>query len=118
MFKVVFFVPHTHVDEVKVAVFDAGAGRLGAYDFASWQTRGIGQFRPLPESDPFLGDHGRVEHVDEWRVEVICPEAALPDVLRSLIEAHPYEEPAYEAYRVYQLSDLEGPGGAATTGIP
>lgn len=107
MFKLVFFVPTLYVDEVKLAVFEAGGGRYPQYDFCSWQTAGTGQFRPLPDSDPFIGSHGHVERVEEFRVEVLLRDEVVVPAVRALVEAHPYEEPAYEVYRVFQLPELE-----------
>lgn len=100
MYKLVFFVPESHVEEVKAAVFDAGAGRYEHYDRCSWQILGDGQYRPLAGSDPFLGRAGELEQVRECRVEMLCNESRLKAALRALVDAHPYEEPAYEAYRV------------------
>lgn len=120
MFKLVFFVPPHFVDEVKLAVFEAGGGRYEQYDFCSWQCPGTGQFRPLEGSDPFIGRYGEVERVEEFRVEVLLRDDLVVPAIRALIEAHPYEEPAYEVYRVYQLRELtEGgipPGGPNETG--
>lgn len=96
--KLCFYVPDTHVEAVKQAVFDAGAGRIGDYDCCAWQVAGEGQFRPLAGSDPFLGTHGEVSRVREFRVEMICTEALLDDAIAALRAAHPYEEPAYEAW--------------------
>lgn len=107
MFKLVFFVPRLHAEEVKLAVFDAGGGRYEKYDFCAWQTEGTGQFRPLPESDPFIGQPGQVELVQEMRVEVLLRDEMVRPALRALLDTHPYEEPAYEVYRVYQLPELE-----------
>jgi hypothetical protein len=94
----VVYVPQSHVDKVKNALFDAGAGRYGKYDRCSWQTAGLGQFRPLDDSRPFIGSAGNVEQVQEWRVEMICREDTLPAVLAALRATHPYEEPAFGVY--------------------
>ncbi len=106
MFKIVVFVPEPYMAAVKIALFDAGAGRSGDYDSCSWQTLGTGQFRPLPGSDPFLGDHGTVEHVEEWRLEVMCADQYVEAALDAMIAVHPYEVPAYEAYPVFQRNSL------------
>lgn len=96
MYKLIVFVPETHTEAVKSALFEVGAGRQGDYDSCSWQTAGQGQFRPLSGSQPYLGQHGEVETVAEYRVEMLCEEALLPAVVRALRQAHPYEEPAFE----------------------
>lgn len=95
-YKLTFFVPETHVEEVKMAVFAAGAGRLGDYDCCAWQTLGQGQFRPLAGSQPFIGRQGEIETVDEYRVEMLCSEEALAPALEALRASHPYEEPAFD----------------------
>lgn len=61
MYKLSFFVPASHLETVKSALFEAGAGRIGDYDSCCWQTEGTGQFRALADSAPYLGQKGRVE---------------------------------------------------------
>lgn len=90
-----------------MAVFDAGCGTQGDYDFCSWQVLGTGQFRPLPGSDPFLGELGQVEHVPEWRVETLCPEEHIARAIAALRAAHPYEEPAFEVHRIMMPHEAE-----------
>lgn len=99
-YKLVFFVPETHAEEVKTAVFAAGAGQDGNYENCCWQTLGKGQFRPLPGSHPFIGNTGKLETVMEFRIEMFCPREKIPGILDALLKAHPYEEPAYEIYSV------------------
>lgn len=72
------YVPETHAGIVKDAMFAAGAGAVGNYDCCCFQVCGRGQFRPLVGSDPFIGAQGRVEHVTEWKLEMICPEGRIP----------------------------------------
>ncbi|WP_303288273.1 YqfO family protein [Marinobacter sp. SS8-8] len=103
MYKMCYFVPETHVEQTKQALFDAGAGRIGDYDHCAWQCLGRGQFRPLEGSNPFLGKAGEVEAVDEYKVELVCEDALIKDALAALKRAHPYEEPAYEIYRLENL---------------
>lgn len=95
-YKLCVYIPDTHVDSVKQAMFDAGAGRIGDYDCCAWQVAGEGQFRPLEGSDPFLGKHGELEKVREFRVEMICAGDHLDAAIAALKLAHPYEEPAYD----------------------
>ncbi len=106
MVKIVFFVPESHCEAVKSAVFAAGGGRIGDYASCSWQTKGIGQFLPLASSDPFLGEQGRLERVAEYRVELVCEDANALAAVDALIAAHPYEEPAYDIYRVWTRDQL------------
>lgn len=96
MLKLVFFVPESHCEHVKSAVFAAGAGRQGAYQHCSWQTLGQGQFMPLSGSQPFIGETGSLSRVSEYRVEVLCDDTSIDEVLKALKQAHPYEEPAYD----------------------
>jgi len=103
MYKLVFFVPETHVEAVKSAVFEAGAGRLGDYDSCAWQTLGQGQFRPLDGSNPFMGQHGEVETVREYRVEMVCQDALIRPALAALKAAHPFEEPAYDVWALAEF---------------
>lgn len=103
MYKLCYFVPETHVEQTKQALFDAGAGRIGDYDCCAWQCRGQGQFRPLEGSDPFLGKAGAIEAVDEYKVELVCAGELIREALAALKRAHPYEEPAYEVYRMAEL---------------
>ena len=103
MYKLVFYVPVSHLDTVKRAVFNAGAGQIGQYEHCCWQVLGEGQFRPLKGSSPFLGEAGQLEVVEEYRVELVCCDELIQDAVQALIKSHPYEEPAYD---VWQLSDL------------
>ncbi len=96
MYKLIFYVPESHHQHVKTAVFTAGAGKQGDYDQCCWQVLGMGQFRPLKNSQPFLGKHGEVETVPEYRVEMICEDDVIQTAVLALKQSHPYEEPAYD----------------------
>ncbi len=100
MYKLCFFVPEEHLEVVKIALFTAGAGRIGLYDHCCWQTLGMGQFRPLPGSQPAIGEHNVVEQVPEYKVEMVCEEALVDDAIAALKAAHPYETPAFELIAV------------------
>ncbi|MNC34363.1 putative GTP cyclohydrolase 1 type 2 [compost metagenome] len=103
MYKLAFFVPASHVDVVKAAVFAAGGGRIGDYDHCAWQTLGHGQFRPLDGSQPFLGQTGQVEVVEEWKVELVVADDLIAQVVAALKQSHPYETPAYEVWRLAEF---------------
>jgi hypothetical protein len=103
MFKITFFVPESHLEVVKDALFAAGAGRLGDYDHCAWQVKGQGQFRPLAGSNPYLGREGEIELVDEFRVEMICADEHLRAAIGALEASHPYETPAYDLVRLEVL---------------
>ncbi|MDC6381002.1 YqfO family protein [Pseudomonas graminis] len=103
MYKLAFFVPPSHVEQVKNALFAAGAGRVGAYDCCSWQVLGQGQFRPLDGSQPFIGQAGEVEQVQEWKVELVVSDELIRQAVAALKNSHPYEVPAYD---VWKLEDI------------
>jgi hypothetical protein len=100
VYKLCFFVPASHVDVVKSAVFAAGGGRIGDYDHCAWQVLGLGQFRPLDGSQPFIGEAGQVEQVEEWKVELVVADGLIRPVVEALKQSHPYETPAYEVWRL------------------
>ena len=104
MYKLCFFVPESHRDSVKQAVFKAGAGRIGNYDSCCWQALGQGQYRPLAGSEPFLGQQGQVHQVAEWKVELVVADELIHDAVKALKTSHPYEMPAFEVWR---LSDIQ-----------
>ena len=103
MYKLVFFVPESHLEPVKSAVFATGAGKIGDYDRCCFETRGTGQFRPLSGATPFIGQSGALERVDEVRVELVCEDQLIRAVVTALRAAHPHEEPAFDAW---QLSEF------------
>ena len=106
MYKLCFFIPGSHVEETKQALFDKGAGRIGQYDHCSWQVLGEGQFRPLEGSNPFLGTQHKIERVTEYKVEMVCDDNVIAEVVKELISTHPYQEPAYEIYKMIDIERL------------
>lgn len=100
MYKLAFFVPAEEAETVKEAVFSSGAGRIGDYEACCFQTSGIGQFRPLGGADPHIGRVGDLSHVEEVKIELVCRDALIRDAVAALKRAHPYEEPAYEVWRL------------------
>lgn len=103
MLKLCFYVPESHIEQVKLAVFNAGAGRYQNYEHCAWQVLGQGQFKPLAGSDPFIGTLNQIEIVNEFRVETICEEKHIKQVITALRAAHPYEEPAFEVYKIENI---------------
>ncbi len=101
VFRFETYVPKTSLDKVKKALGDAGAGKYGNYDNCMWQTLGLGQFRPLEGSNPTIGTHGAIEHVEEYKLEMIVPLDKINDVINALKESHPYEVPSYQYWKVY-----------------
>ena len=102
--KLTTYVPVPAADIVREALAAAGAGRIGDYDRASFSTVGEGRFRPLEGAQPRVGEIGRLEVVEEVRLEVVLPRALRPGVVAALLAAHPYEEPAYD---VVELAPTE-----------
>ena len=96
LLKLITFVPLQQVELVKNALFEAGAGVIGNYDSCSYNTVGYGTFRAGEEAHPFVGKVGEIHSEAEVRTEVVLPAYRLNKVLKALIQAHPYEEPAYD----------------------
>ena len=99
LLKIEFYVPESHLESVKEALFAAGAGRVGDYDCCAWQTLGQGQYRPLAGSNPYQGEGGKLETVQEYKVELVCEEACKDKAIAALKAAHPYEEVAFSIIR-------------------
>ncbi len=103
MYKICVYVPENAVETVKTALFDAGAGRIGNYDSCCWQTTGTGQFRPLENSDPAIGELNRVETVTEVKLELVCEDELVKGAVAAMKEAHPYEEVAFDVWRLEDI---------------
>jgi hypothetical protein len=103
MYKICFYVPESHLEIVKQAMFAKGAGKIGNYSHCCWQVLGEGQFMPLAGSDSFVGEVGVVEKVREYKVEMVCEDGIVKDVIAGMKKAHPYEEAAYQVWLVNQL---------------
>ncbi len=97
-YKLVWFVPASHLQATRDAVFAAGAGWIGGYSRCSWATLGEGTFFGGEGTRPAVGEAGRDETVAEYRVETVVPAAKLAAVVDALRRAHPFEEPAYDVY--------------------
>lgn len=105
-YKLIFFVPHSSLEACKDAVFATGAGVFpgGKYSRTCFQTSGIGQFLPAEGANPNIGAVGTVEHVEEMKVEILCVgRKTMLDAVQALLQAHPYEVPAYEVYKMEQV---------------
>ncbi len=115
--KLVVFVPQGDLDRVSRAMFDAGAGVIGEYGECSFRVAGRGTFHGSDASKPTIGQPGRREEVDEWRLEVICPQPALQQIVAAMRAAHSYEEPAYDIYPLASEPSRTGAGqyGALST---
>ncbi len=100
MYLLCFNVPESHLEIVKNAVFSAGAGKIGNYSHCSWQTLGEGQFIPLANSNAFIGKINTLEKVAEYKVEIVCDETHIKNVVAALKLAHPYEVPSYQILKL------------------
>ena len=100
--KLTVYVPADAAAPVRAAIAEAGAGRIGDYDFASFSSAGEGRFRPLEGAQPAIGTVGEIETVDEVRIEVVLDRALRGPVVAAVLAAHPYETPAYD---VVELAD-------------
>jgi len=101
IYKLEFYVPQTHLEIVKKAIFNAGAGKLENYDCCAWQTTaGTGQFRPCSGSKPFIGKLNKIEYVDEVKVELVCDERFIDATITALRSSHPYETPALQDWLI------------------
>jgi dinuclear metal center YbgI/SA1388 family protein len=111
--KLVAFVPQGDLEKVSRAMFDSGAGVIGEYRECSFRIAGRGTFFGSDASNPSVGQAGRREEVDEWRLEVVCPQSAVTRVVAAMRAAHSYEEPAYD---IYPLASEPGRTGAGRCG--
>lgn len=108
--KLVVFVPEDYVDKVREAMSRAGAGWIGNYSDCSFMSEGVGTFRPLEGTNPFIGITGKLEKVKEYRLETIVEEDRQNQVVKAMLEAHPYEEVAYDIYHLENKGKIYGIG--------
>ena len=108
--KLTTYVPHADTDRVVDALAAAGAGALGAYTRCAWLVGGTGTFRPEDGADPAIGTVGEIETVPETRVEMVVPRGRRAAVVRALLAAHPYEEPAYDVLEMAASPGTRGLG--------
>ncbi|PCJ18520.1 MAG: NGG1p interacting factor NIF3 [SAR86 cluster bacterium] len=99
LYKIEFYVPESHLETVKSAMFEAGGGKVGNYDCCAWQTLGKGQYRPRQGSQPFLGEQDKLKVIAEYKVEMVCAAENIAKVIEAMMQAHPYEEVAYLVIR-------------------
>jgi dinuclear metal center YbgI/SA1388 family protein len=95
-YKLIVFVPSENSMLLKDALFRAGCGNVGNYSHCSFTCEGIGSFKPLADANPHIGQHNRIERVDEERIEMIFPKIKKRQVIETLYQNHPYEEPAFD----------------------
>jgi hypothetical protein len=100
-FKLVYFVPEEAREATREAVFSAGGGVIGDYEHCSWYTKGTGTFHGGEGTAPAVGEAGRDERVEEYRVEIVVPAERLDAAVSALRAAHPYEEVALDVYPLH-----------------
>ncbi len=110
MKKMVVFVPTTHAEKVRKALGDAGAGEMGNYSHTSFTSRGEGRFTPTEGSRPFIGESGKSEIVNEVKIETIYHAKEEKRILQAMLQAHPYEEIAYDLIPLDNPSEPMGLG--------
>lgn len=108
--KLVTFCPVDFAEKVRQAIFDAGAGNIGDYDSCSFNAPGTGSFRGSDETNPFVGEKGKLHYEDEIRIETIYPVYHEKTILKALFDSHPYEEVAYDIYLLGNKFESVGAG--------
>lgn len=108
--KLVFFCPVIHADRVRKAIFEAGAGKIGNYDSCSFNTEGEGSFKAMENANPFVGEPGKLHFEKEIRIETIYPFYLENKIIEALLKSHPYEEVAYDIYKLENYFSQIGSG--------
>lgn len=101
--KLVVFVPEESAEKVRTALGDAGAGTIGEYTYCSYSIKGIGRFKPGPDANPHIGKSGRLESVEEERIEVACDKSQAKQIIDVIKKVHPYEEVVIDIYPMLVL---------------
>ena len=108
--KLVTFVPVDHIEKVRLAVFNAGAGKIGKYSSCSFNIKGEGTFKAGKSATPFVGKKNQIHFEKEIRFETIYPDYLQNKILDALFSAHPYEEVAYDIYLLGNINPTVGAG--------
>lgn len=108
--KLVVFVPEENAEQIREALGNAGAGAIGDYRHCSFTASGKGRFLPGENTNPHIGEQGKLEAVNEVRVETVFPQSIEKKVIQAMIKAHPYEEVAYDVYRLENSGEQLGLG--------
>lgn len=101
--KLVVFVPEENADVVRQALGEAGAGKIGEYSFCSYSLKGVGRFKPSDNANPHIGSAGKMEEVNEERIEVACEKDQAADIIKVIKDVHPYEEVVIDIYPMLSL---------------
>lgn len=108
--KLVTFVPEKQSEKVREALFEAGAGHIGNYDACSYNTKGEGTFRANEQANPFVGEKGKIHFEKEIRIETVFPAYLQGKIINAMLQAHPYEEVAYDIYSIDNSFNKVGMG--------
>lgn len=108
--KLAVFVPIDDAAKMRKVLGQAGAGLQGDYTNTSYSLIGTGRFTPVTGANPTLGTIGKEEAVQEAKIEVIFPETIETQVIKAMLTAHPYEEPAYDVYPIENITKEYGLG--------
>jgi dinuclear metal center YbgI/SA1388 family protein len=108
--KLVTFCPSEYADRVRIAISEAGAGHIGNYDYCSFNSEGIGTFRANENAHPFVGEINEIHKEHEVRIETVYPVYREREILKALLEVHPYEEVAYDLYPIANEFENAGDG--------
>ena len=98
MYQIAVYIPASHLAVVRDAMFKAGGGSIGSYDSCCFISKGIGTFRPLDGSNPFIGERGKVIEVEEYKLEMVSKDELFNDVINAMKKSHPYETPAFNYF--------------------
>lgn len=104
--KIVVFVPKTHTDIVRKALGDAGAGKIGNYDYCSYSVDGVGRYLPKEGANPTIGKVGKFEEVVEERIECVCKRSKVKEVIKAVKAVHPFEEVSFDLYPLISEDEL------------
>jgi dinuclear metal center YbgI/SA1388 family protein len=110
LYKIVVYVPKTHERNILKALSSSGAGFIGNYSDCSFSSIGVGRFKPLEGSNPFIGELNEVEEVEEVRIEAIVTKKILHKTIYEVKKAHPYEEVALDIIKLENLNEQYGYG--------
>lgn len=108
--KLVTYVPEEKAEQVRNALFHAGAGNIGNYSECSFNADGTGTFKGGEDTTPYVGEPGKRHYENELRIETIYPAAIEGKLLMALFLAHPYEEVAYDLYELTNQHQQVGSG--------
>ncbi len=102
-YKLVVYVPVDSASKIRALLGKLGAGHVGNYDYTSFSVRGVGRFRPLEGANPTIGEIGKIEVIEEERIETVVTEDLLEKVVQELRFCHPYEEPVIDVYELHDF---------------